>query len=508
MQGVFFMLPTNRFAVVMVRRVLFVVILFFLLWFSHLLFFSFVTNLFAQDDIRDGGVVVSDGDDTLIRASELSVAFRNAAKRVLPATVKIISRIQTTAENEAMSSLIPALPSPKQRRNPGDSTGTGVLIDPSGIVVTNNHVVAVAREIDVELPDGRTYFAKKFRHDPDTDLAVIWLNTSPNERLPYASFGDSDKMDICDWVIAVGNPFELDSTVSAGIISAKGRSLQQVSRTEFLQTDAAINPGNSGGPLINLKGEIIGINTAIASKSGGSQGVGFALPSNNAKWVVDQIVTKDRVDRAWIGIVSSPITPNESARLGVKMKVGVIVDRTVPGSPSEEAGLLPDDVIIRFNGQPINEVYQLQRYSERAEINREHVVDFIRNKKLMRVNVGARLLPRDQIRSPHILDPQRTPSYYDSQLGVLLMEIPEVMAKKLKMTGKQGMIAVTVLPDGRASKAGLTDGMLIVAVDNIATPNRSKYISAREGSSLSEGIKLDIIEPKGTERKIIIKLAD
>ncbi|MDR2643831.1 MAG: trypsin-like peptidase domain-containing protein [Planctomycetaceae bacterium] len=463
------------------------------------IFFVNCTGLVLAEEVS------VENNNVIARVNELSVAFRNAANRVLPATVKIVSRIQTTEERNAMSKLIPAIPTTRQRRNPGDNTGTGVLIDPSGIVVTNNHVVTVAREIDVELPDGRTYFARKFRHDPDTDVAVIWLDTEPNEKLPFAAFGDSDKMDICDWVIAVGNPFELDSTVSAGIISAKGRSLQRVSRTEFLQTDAAINPGNSGGPLINLNGEIIGINTAIASRSGGSQGIGFAVPSNNVKWVVDQLIKKDRVDRAWFGVVLTPITQSEASRLGVRMKAGVIVDKVLPGSPSEEAGLLSDDVIIKFDGQPVKEVYQFQRLSERAEINKEHTIDFIRERKLKRVSASAVLLPKDQ-RRLHFIEDIKMPSHFDSQLGVLLMEASEAMIKRLKMGDKRGLIAITVIPDSRAHRAGLLDGMLITAVDNIPALTIKQYLEAREGSSLSNGITLDIVEPQGTARKIIIKL--
>ncbi|MDR2761638.1 MAG: trypsin-like peptidase domain-containing protein [Planctomycetaceae bacterium] len=447
----------------------------------------------------------SENKDVIVRANELSVAFRNATNRVLPATVKIISRIQTTEEYNAMAKLLPAIPTTKQRRNPGDNTGTGILIDPNGIVVTNNHVVNVAREIDVELPDGRTFFARKFRHDPDTDIAVIWLDIEPNEKLPYATFGNSDKMDICDWVIAVGNPFELDSTVSAGIISAKGRSLQRVSRTEFLQTDAAINPGNSGGPLINLNGEIIGINTAIASRTGGSQGIGFAVPSNNVKWVVEQLVKKDRVDRAWFGVILTPTTPSEATRLGIRPKTGVIIDKVLPGSPCEEAGLLPDDIIIKFDGQPVKEVYQFQRLSERAEINREHTIDFIRDKKFKRVNAWAILQPKEQ-KHARFIDESKLPSHFD-QLGILLMEPSDIMIKSLKLGDKRGLIAICVFPESRAHKAGLSDGMLITAVDNIPTPNIKRYIEAREGSSLSNGITLNILEPQGNERKIIIKLA-
>jgi serine protease Do len=257
--------------------------------------------------------------------------------------------------------------------------------------------------------------------------------------------------------------------------------------------------------LINLDGEVIGINTAIASRSGGSQGIGFAVPSNNVKWVVDQLVAKDRVDRAWFGVVLTPITQSEAVRLRVRVKTGVIIDMVLPGSPCEEAGLLPDDVIIKFDGQPVKEVYQFQRLSERAEINREHTIDFIRDLKFKRVNVSAMLLPKDQ-RRLHIIEDLRLPSHLDSQLGILLMEAPDAMIKRLKMGDKHGLVAVTVLPEGRAFRAGLTDGMLITSVDGIPTLTVKRYLEAREGSSLSDGIKLDIVEPQGAEKKITIKL--
>ncbi|MGL4593604.1 MAG: S1C family serine protease, partial [Thermoguttaceae bacterium] len=204
------------------------------------LYFSLICGIFIFTLSENDGI--ADESASMRRPSELSEAFRNASDSVLPSVVKMIASPLSAAERkEKQSAFVSAssFPSNRMRRLPGDRTGTGVLIDPSGIILTCNHVVMKAKEIEVELPDGRIFYAKKYRHDPETDLAIVWLDVDPDDELPFTPFGDSDNMEIGDWVLAIGNPFELDSTVSAGIISAKGRSLRQIQRTEFLQTDAA-----------------------------------------------------------------------------------------------------------------------------------------------------------------------------------------------------------------------------------------------------------------------------
>lgn len=439
------------------------------------------------------------------RASELSSAFREAADRVLPATVKIISHVMTSEQRQALQSQIPSLRGPGNVRRPGDSAGTGIVIDSQGIVLTNNHVVARAKEIEVELPDGRRYYARKFRHDPETDLAVVWLNVPKSDQLPYAEFGDSDKIEIGDWVLAIGNPFELDSTVSAGIISAKGRLLRQVQRTEFLQTDAAINPGNSGGPLINLNGEVIGINTAIASLTGANQGIGFALPSNNAKWVAEQIVKNDKVMRAWIGVVTQTVTPWDVKRLNLKSGDGVRVDYPVPGSPAEDAGLQADDIILSFDGQPVNAVYQLQRISERAEIGKKYRLVIVRDGKRYAAEIDTKALPESSGAAASLLGDQ-VQSHVDDALGLLLIQATESVTQRLRMGNRRGMIVVSLIPGGRGEKAGLQNMMLINKIDGIPINNRQDYISARNSSSFSDGIKLNVVMPGGGERAIEIRL--
>lgn len=439
------------------------------------------------------------------RAAELSQAFREAADRVLPATVKIISHAVTTEQFQALQNKVPAIRSPEKTRRPGDSSGTGVVIDSAGIVLTNNHVVAKAKEIEVSLPDGRNYFARKFRHDPATDLAVIWLNVPKGDELPHAVFGNSDEMEIGDWVLAIGNPFELDSTVSAGIISAKGRLLRQIQRTEFLQTDAAINPGNSGGPLINLNGEVIGINTAIASMTGANQGIGFALPSNNAQWIAEQIIKQDKVIRAWIGIETQSVTPWDVKRFSLKSSGGVRVEYPLPGSPAEEAGLQEDDIILSFNGQSIDAPYALQRLTERAEVDKPYRMIIVRDGKRYATEVVPKALPMPSKDTP-LLGNNSVRSYNDTQLGLVVMEANDAMTRQLRMGNRRGMIIATALYGGRAQAVGAQSGMLIVKVDRIPINTREDYVSARNAGSLSDGIILDVIVPGGGERKLEIRL--
>ncbi|MEI7782675.1 MAG: trypsin-like peptidase domain-containing protein, partial [Planctomycetota bacterium] len=245
---------------------------------------------------------------------------------------------------------------------PRSGVGSGVIVDATGIVLTNNHVVEGADVVTVELPDGREFKATEIKTDPESDLAVVRLENAKD--LPTAKLGDSDKLDIGDWVIAIGNPFELETTVSAGIISGKGRELGGIRRAKFLQTDAAINPGNSGGPLVNLAGEVIGINTAIASNSGGYQGIGFAIPINLAKWVSEQLIAKGAVERGYLGVSISPLDKNMAGKLGIGDKKGALVTEVMSGTPAADAGVQELDVITGFDDQAVDGPRSLQEVVE------------------------------------------------------------------------------------------------------------------------------------------------
>ena len=293
--------------------------------------------------------------EPLAQANALSKAFRDAANQILP-TVVLIKTTTKPQQNDEGS------PRRGQRgRNPFKGTpfedffddrempqfrtppfvqqgvGSGVIIDPSGIILTNAHVVEGADEVLVQLADGRQFKASDIKTDDQTDLAVLRIKA--DEKLPAAKLGDSSKMAIGDWVLAVGNPFELESTVSAGIVSGTKRTLPSGKRADYIQTDAAINPGNSGGPLVNLNGEVIGIDTAIASSSGGYQGVGFAIPSNLAKWVTSQLIEHGSVSRAYLGVGITEITNDLAGKLGVGPHQGVLVSEGLSRYPGCQSGI-------------------------------------------------------------------------------------------------------------------------------------------------------------------------
>ena len=370
-----------------------------------------VTTLVEPTVGQEGKPAVANSTTAVDHAETLSQAFRNAADNVLPTVVTIKSRVnpRRVAPNGGMrENPFRGTPfedffdpesggfgGPFERYMPRrEGTGSGVIINRDGLILTNNHVVAEADTVIVELADGREFKAEDIRTDPATDLAVLRITSS--EKLPAARLGDSDALRIGDWVLAIGNPFELEASVSAGIISAKGRSLGSAERASFLQTDAAINPGNSGGPLVNLRGEVVGINTAIASSSGGYQGIGFAIPVNLTKWVIDQLVTKGSVSRAWLGVGIASLTQETAETLGVDPRsTGVVVRQVGDDTPAERAGLRPGDVITHFAGQPVTDPAALQRAVERAPLNTEKEVRVIRGGETMRLTVKTESLPEE-----------------------------------------------------------------------------------------------------------------
>ena len=313
-------------------------------------------------------------------------SFAPLVKKVLPAVVNI-SVTEKAAGSDELSSQMPEefRGSPfdeflhrffEQRRgdNGGDefqgtpreeggakriALGSGFIIDPSGTIVTNNHVVGEAEKVQVILQDNSKYAAKIIGRDPRTDLAVLKINA--DKPLPYVSFGDSNATQVGDWVVAVGNPFGLGGTVTTGIISARGRDIHSGQFDDFLQIDAPINRGNSGGPAFNLSGQVIGINTAIYSPNGGSVGIGFAIPSNVAKTVVQQIEEHGKVTRGWLGVQIQQLTQPMAASLGLKNDHGAIVAAVEPDSPGAKAGLKQGDVVLSFNGTEIKEMRDLPR---------------------------------------------------------------------------------------------------------------------------------------------------
>jgi serine protease Do len=352
-------------------------------------------------------VVAADDLQAINHAKALSRAFRHAAEASIPSVVTVTTTVHVggVGDGDAKIDGNPFEGTPfeeffrefQERGGPrgvpfeSNGVGSGVIVDKSGIILTNNHVLEGADEVKIRLSDGREFEAKDIRRDLRTDLAVLTIEGAGS--LPAAKLGDSDDLEIGDWVIAVGNPFELEHTVSAGIISGKGRQLSAARRAMFLQTDAAINPGNSGGPLVNLDGEVIGINTAIASRSGGNQGIGFAIPSNLAKWVMAQLIEHGNVRRAYLGVGIEPITPQNAAEVGVRPGQGVLVSAVFPDTPAAEAGLQKGDVVTHFAGTAVDSPAKLQRIVERSPMNSRQQLTILRDGRESRLEVEVKALP-------------------------------------------------------------------------------------------------------------------
>lgn len=408
------------------------------------------------------GVVRSDDDaDAIRQARGLSRAFRAAAKAVVPTVVEVRTETKVPARGgrnpfrgtpfeeffedhpDLRWRLLPDMPS-----RPAIGLGSGVIINASGIVLTNNHVVEGADEITVVLADGRQFKATDVKTDPKSDLAVVQIQ--PETPLPAARLGDSDKLEIGDWVLAIGNPFELESTVSAGIVSAKARSLSHLGRAAYIQTDAAINPGNSGGPLVNLDGEIVGINTAIASRSGGYQGIGFAIPSNTAKWVTAELIKRGKVQRSYLGVAIDRVDGQRAKHLGVQPHRGVLVGRVFPQSPAQEAGIREDDVILSIDGREVNSAAELQEFVERLAPGSKHETRLVRAGKPIAIPITVQAMPEEFGLTGTPNDGFEGYIYRSRQLGFSVVDLTESLAKRFGVRPGSGALVLAVDRDGLA----------------------------------------------------------
>jgi serine protease Do len=379
-----------------------------------------------------------------------------------------------------------------QRRIPTRSLGSGFLISPDGYIVTNSHVVRGATDINVTLWDGRTFKAKIVGIDDATDIAVLKIDATD---LPYLKFGDSNELRVGDWVIAIGNPFGLGHTVTVGVVSAKGRSLGITRYEDFIQTDAAINPGNSGGPLINIKGEVVGINTAILNPSGMSvnAGIGFAIPSSLAKDIVPTLIAKGKVERAWIGVYIQEVTPEIAKQLGLKEAKGALVSDVVPGSPADKAGIKRGDVIIEFDGKKVETWRQLPIMVSLSPVNKKAKLKIIRDGKELEFEVVLAKMPEEQeLARQRPPEQRRTPEQGVElkQFGLTIQDSPD------------GPKVVSVEPGSPAQMAGIMRGDIIVEVNrkqvktsseiaNILKDQKSAlFLINREGRTIFVAIRV------------------
>jgi serine protease Do len=364
------------------------------------------------------------------------------------------------------------------------SLGSGFIIDPAGIIITNNHVIDGADEITVTLQDNTTLKATVLGKDDRWDLAV--LKVTPDKPLPAVHFGSSDASRVGDWVIAIGNPFGLGGTVTAGIVSARGRDIQQGPYDDFIQTDAAINKGNSGGPLFNMQGEVIGINTAILSPSGGSIGLGFAIPSGEAKVVIDQLRKYGRARRGWLGVRIQQVTPDIAESLGLKGSDGALVAGVTTKGPADQAHIQNGDVILTFNGQPLHEMRTLPRVVAETPIDAHVPVDIWRGGHRQTLQVVVAEMPEDaKPAAVAAAKPAANPSVNIASLGLKLAAITDDLRQKYKLDDKQkGIIVTDVSATGIAADRGLKPGDVIVEVQQqtVAAPgDLQKRISEAKG---------------------------
>lgn len=463
-------------------------------------------------------------------AKTLSAAFREAANRAAPAVVLIrstpavaerfndpgSSRPGMSDDDSPFGELfrhnpdlrrffrdMPSMPNmPRGRMFRSTASGSGVIVDASGIVLTNNHVVDGGGRIMVRLPDGREFKAVDIKRDPRTDLAIFRLDGKGP--FPVAKLGNSDHVDVGDWVLALGEPFGLEGTVTAGIISAKGRGLGITPRESFLQTDAAINPGNSGGPLVNLDGEVVGINTAISSQNGGYQGVGFAIPVNLAKWVADQLKNRGTVERAYLGVVIQQVSQELAERFGVKANQGVLVSDVRDNTPASKAGLKAGDVVLEFSGQPVNKPAELQGLVEQAASGSTHPLTVLRDGRRITVNVTCEPQPKNYgLAEEDSSSPGNAESSSFDKLGLELSNLTPDVAKRLGVADAKGVVITQVEQGSLAQLAGLDTGMVILEVNRKAVKSVEDFRAAVSKESLAKGVLLLVRSERGTRYVVL-----
>lgn len=375
--------------------------------------------------------------------------------------------------------------------------GTGVIVSKDGYILTNNHVVEGADRVIVKLHNEDEHDAEVIGTDEKTDLAVLQIDA---DNLRAAVLADSDAARVGDWVIAVGGPFGLEKTVTAGIISATSRDAVGIADYEnFIQTDAAINPGNSGGPLVNLRGEVVGINTAIATRSGSNSGIGFAIPSNMAKLVKEDLIDDGRVERGWLGGLIQNLTRDLADSFGYSGRDGVLIGDVTDGGPAHKAGLKPGDIVIRFDGKVMKNASQLRNTVAATHPDSEVELEIFRDGRKQTLKVRIGLLDDKVVLSG---DANRSTS---TDLGLTVQTLTPELSRQLGYDNDQRGVAVTeVAPGGLAAQAGLRPGMIIVSVNGIETGNVHNFREVLADADLTKGLRLHV-KADGLSRFLILR---
>ena len=451
--------------------------------------------------------------------------FVEIAKKQNPAVVNVSTKSKAPEPSARIPRRAPRRPGPgttpdqykeffdrffgeKGQKQPSRGMGSGFFIDAEGYLLTNHHVVNGADEITVTLRENndkteKEYTAKLVGKDSKTDIALLKVNRDEgdNTKFPYLEMGDSDRLEVGEWVVAIGNPFGLSHTVTVGVVSAKDRVIGAGPYDEYIQTDASINPGNSGGPLINIKGQVIGINTAIISgNSGGNVGIGFAMPINIAKDILADLKSKGTVTRGWLGVMIQKITPDLAESFGLKDSEGALVGDVIPNSPASKAGIMRGDVIVKFNNQDVKTMEELPKIVANTRPGESVPVEVIRDGKSKIVNVSIAVLKDEDPKVAAKQDP----------LGIHVQDITPELARTLKLESTEGVLVAEVAAGEPGAEAGVRRGDVISQVGiNSATntqPVRNQADYNRLVSSAKDGdTVLLLVKRGGTTIYIAIK---
>ena len=405
---------------------------------------------------------------------DLTTAIADVAQKAMAAVVhiEVTQRVDVPSpvfpfENDPFFRYFFGLPQgPRSYKKEMKGIGTGMIIDGEGHILTNNHVVSGASKIVVKMASGEEFEAKTAGTDPKTDLAVIKINTLKN--IPFLAFGNSDRLRVGEWVVAIGNPRGLEQTVTAGIISAKHRTgiLDPSGYQDFIQTDAAINPGNSGGPLLNLAGEVIGVNAAIVSESGGFEGIGFAIPSNMALAIADALIKTGKVVRGWLGVNVKELTASLAKSLNLKVIRGTLVAEVVKDGPAEKAGVRRGDVIVSLDGVVVESANDFRNRVAASRVGKKVEIGLLRK--------GEKILTQAII-TAYKPSARLAASELRNKLGVEVKEISVLEARRRRLDSREGLILNKVDPQGPAGRTGLEPGDILYQINNQTVRGLSDY---------------------------------
>jgi serine protease Do len=442
-------------------------------------------------------------------------SFADLAEKLLPAVVNI-STTSVVKQSAGKTPELPKFPpgspfedffrefydrnSPKQQKK-STSLGSGFIIDKKGLVITNNHVIQGADEISVVLQNNEILKAEVVGRDIKTDIAV--LRVKPKKDLPFVKLGNSDKIRVGDWVVAIGNPFGLGGTVTAGIVSARGRNINSGPYDDFIQTDASINRGNSGGPLFNVAGEVIGINTAIFSPSGGSIGIGFSIPSGIANGVISQLIKYGKTRRGWLGVRIQNVTDEIAESLGLAKTEGALIASVTENSPAAKGGIKPGDVVLKFNNKVVKAMRSLPKIVAETEINKIVSVEVWRDGKKIITKVSVGELDEEQVAKPVLKLTQKNGEEEKvdiADVGISINTVSDQLRKRfnLKKTSK-GVVVMGIDKDGVAAEKGIKIGDLILEVSQaqVRSPSEFKSQIKKARASNRKSILLLIEGPSG-----------